>query len=152
MCIRDSNYRLSNILAALGRAQLTRLDDMIARRRVLRDRYKTIFAEVPGVQVFGAENDESDNVWLTSIIVDPRLSNWTPSSLSAALSEENIESRPLWKPMHLQPVFSGARGEITGASEKLFENGLTLPSGSALSENQFDRVQNTIAEFLRARH
>ena len=146
------NYRLSNILAALGRAQLTRLDDMIARRRVLRERYKTIFAEVPGVQVFGAENDESDNVWLTSIIVDPRLSNWTPSSLSAALSEENIESRPLWKPMHLQPVFSGARGEISGASEKLFENGLTLPSGSALSENQFDRVQNTIAEFLRARH
>ncbi|KAB1648462.1 DegT/DnrJ/EryC1/StrS family aminotransferase [Pseudoclavibacter endophyticus] len=142
------NYRLSNLLAALGRAQLARLDEMIARRRALRDRYKELFSGVAGVSVFGAEGDEHDNVWLTSILVDSEVTGWEPAELSAALTADNIESRPLWKPMHLQPVFEGPRGEINGAAEGLFRTGLTLPSGSALSVEQIDRVGAAIKTFL----
>ncbi|MGO1852404.1 MAG: DegT/DnrJ/EryC1/StrS family aminotransferase, partial [Microbacteriaceae bacterium] len=74
-----------------------------------------------------------------------------PADLSAALAEDNIESRPLWKPMHLQPVFEGARGEISGASERLFTRGLTLPSGSALNAEQIERVFAAISSFLERR-
>lgn len=145
------NYRLSNLLAALGRAQLSRLDEMIFRRRVLRERYKDLFAAVPGVSVFGADGDEYDNAWLSSILVDSSVTGWEPADLSAALAEDNVESRPLWKPMHLQPVFEGTRGEISGASERLFTTGLTLPSGSALNAEQIERVFATISGFLADR-
>ncbi|WP_439902421.1 DegT/DnrJ/EryC1/StrS family aminotransferase [Microbacterium azadirachtae] len=142
------NYRMSNLLAALGRAQLSRLDEMIGRRREMRELYKELFRDVDGVEVFGAEGDENDNVWLTSILVDEQRAGWVPAELSAALSAENIESRPLWKPMHKQPVFADYRGIINGASQKLFETGLTLPSGSALTEPQRERVMQSIAAFL----
>ncbi|MGV2982239.1 DegT/DnrJ/EryC1/StrS family aminotransferase [Microbacterium sp. AGC85] len=145
------NYRMSNLLAALGRAQLSRLDEMIAKRREMRELYKQLFADVDGVEVFGAEGDEADNVWLTSIVVDESITGWAPGELAAALAEVNIESRPLWKPMHLQPVFAGARGLITGASERLFERGLTLPSGSALSTSQRERARSAIVAFLDGR-
>lgn len=145
------NYRMSNLLAALGRAQLSRLDHMIAKRREMRTKYKELFAGVAGVEVFGAQGDEADNVWLTSILVDADAAGWTPQDLSAGLAEQNIESRPLWKPMHKQPIFEGYLGEIDGSSEKLFERGLTLPSGSALSSEQRDRVIGAISEFLSAR-
>lgn len=144
------NYRLSNLLAALGRAQLSRLDEMIGRRRALRERYKATFADVAGVSVFGADGDEHDNVWLTSVLVDSEVTGWAPAELSAALAAGNIESRPLWKPMHLQPVFDGARGEINGTSERLFNTGLTLPSGSALGEEQIGRMFAAIDGFLAA--
>lgn len=142
------NYRMSNLLAALGRAQLSRLDEMIARRREMRELYKQLFARVDGVEVFGAAGDEEDNVWLTSILVDSAVTGWEPAELAAALAEDDIESRPLWKPMHLQPVFAGARGIITGASESLFTRGLTLPSGSALTGAQRERVVARIDSFL----
>lgn len=145
------NYRLSNLLAALGRAQLTRLDAIIARRRSFRHRYKALFASVEGVEVFGAAGDEEDNVWLTSILVDERRTGWAPAELTDALTAANIESRPLWKPMHLQPVFAGARALVTGVSERLFTQGLTLPSGSALTDVQFQRVLDTIEAFLEER-
>jgi dTDP-4-amino-4,6-dideoxygalactose transaminase len=144
------NYRMSNLLAALGRAQLRRLDEMIARRREMRALYASLFAEVDGVEVFGAEGDEDDNVWLTSILIDPASTGWQPSELSAALAADDIESRPLWKPMHLQPVFAGARGAISGASESLFARGLTLPSGSALTSAQRTRVLDAIRRFVAA--
>jgi len=134
------NYRLSNLLAALGRAQLHRLDDMIARRRALRDQYKAFFADTQGIEVFGAQGDENDNVWLTSILVDRRASGRTSADIRAWLADADIESRPLWKPMHLQPVFAGARSAISGASERLFRTGLTLPSGSGLDDVSIDRV------------
>jgi len=134
------NYRLSNLLAALGRAQLSRLDDMIARRRAVRDRYRAFFADVDGVELFGATHDAGDNCWLTSILVDESTTGYSTTDISSVLSEDQIESRPLWKPMHLQPVFEGARQRTTGASESLFRRGLTLPSGSALSEAEMDRV------------
>ncbi|MEU4016783.1 aminotransferase class I/II-fold pyridoxal phosphate-dependent enzyme [Microbacterium sp. NPDC028030] len=142
------NYRMSNLLAALGRAQLSRLDAMIARRREMRELYKQLFAEVDGVEVFGAEGDEDDNVWLTSILVDSSVTGWEPSELAAALAEGDIESRPLWKPMHAQPVFDGARSKTSGASESLFARGLTLPSGSALTDSQRERVVVAIRGFL----
>ncbi|MBM7469469.1 dTDP-4-amino-4,6-dideoxygalactose transaminase [Microbacterium keratanolyticum] len=145
------NYRMSNLLAALGRAQLSRLDEMIGRRREMRQLYKDLFAAVDGVEIFGAAGDESDNVWLTSIVVDEEVSGWASADLAAALAAQNIESRPLWKPMHLQPVFAHHRGVISGASEALFARGLTLPSGSALVPAQRERVTDAIDEFLRAR-
>jgi dTDP-4-amino-4,6-dideoxygalactose transaminase len=142
------NYRLSNLLAALGRAQLERLDEMIARRRRIRAAYADLFREVPGVRLFGVEGDEGDNAWLTSILIDPGVAGWTPDALRAALAADDIESRPLWKPMHLQPVFAAAPATVTGTAQQLFERGLTLPSGSALSEADVDRVHRSIRAHL----
>lgn len=145
------NYRLSNLLAALGRAQLLRLDDMILSRRAHRQFYKGLFNDAPGVSVFGGESDEDDNCWLTSILVDERVSGFSPTELSLALTLQNIESRPLWKPMHLQPVFHEARRLVNGTSERLFETGLTLPSGSAMSLSSLELVESTVLEFLGSR-
>lgn len=142
------NYRMSNLLAALGRAQLSRLDAMIERRRAMRARYKELFAGVPGVSVFGTRDDHEDNCWLTAIVVDEKAAGWAADDLTTALAEQNIESRPLWKPMHLQPIFDGARGRADGTSERLFKTGVTLPSGSGLSEDAQDAVLNAISAFL----
>lgn len=139
------NYRLSNILAALGRAQLTRLDAMVARRRGWRARYRELFAQCEGVRILGGADDSEDNCWLTAIIVDPESSPFTARHLGAALTDAQIETRPVWKPMHLQPVSEGLGGVIDGTSERLFDHGLTLPSGSAMTEEQFARVENEIS-------
>ncbi|WP_460578608.1 DegT/DnrJ/EryC1/StrS family aminotransferase [Humibacter ginsengisoli] len=142
------NYRLSNLLAALGRAQLTRLDEMMTRRRRVRDAYRALIEAVPGVAVFGGAQDDEDNCWLTSIIVDPKTAGWTASDLRVALVEANIESRPLWKPMHLQAVFANAPAVLNGTAERLFATGLTLPSGSALREEDVERVLSVLDEFF----
>jgi dTDP-4-amino-4,6-dideoxygalactose transaminase len=144
------NYRLSNLLAALGRAQLRRLDEMVARRRNLRERYLTLFADYDGVRVL-AEADQGSNCWLTPIIVDPQRAGWHAAELGARLATLDIETRPLWKPMHLQPVFASRRGAFTGAAQRLFETGLTLPSGSALDESQTARVLDAIVAFCERR-
>ncbi len=144
------NYRLSNVLAALGRAQLRRLDDMIARRRRLRERYRKVFAAVPGVRILG-DGDEGANGWLTAIVVDPAAAGWRSAELGARLAGHDIESRPVWKPLHRQPVFRGARAELSGAAERLSGNGLALPSGSALDDTQIERVVCAIGLFLEAR-
>ncbi|MCP3782042.1 aminotransferase class I/II-fold pyridoxal phosphate-dependent enzyme [Micromonospora sp. A3M-1-15] len=144
------NYRLSNLLAALGRAQLLRLDGMIGRRRDLRDRYAKLFAAVPGVRVLGEEDDES-NCWLTSIVVNPGQAGWHATDLAAHLARHDIETRPVWKPMHLQPVFGAAEGRFTGAAEQLFRDGLTLPSGSAMDTGQVAQVLTVIGAFLAER-
>ena len=142
------NYRMSNLLAALGRAQLTRIDEMISRRRSMRELYRDLFSHVEGVELFGGIDDAEDNFWLSSIVVDADRTGWTPSDLTATLLEDDIESRPLWKPMHLQPVFEGARSLANGSSQKLFESGLTLPSGSALSRSEIERVAAALNTFL----
>jgi dTDP-4-amino-4,6-dideoxygalactose transaminase len=141
------NYRLSNVLAALGRAQLLRLDEMIERRRRLRERYAKLLAGVDDVRILG-DDDDGANCWLTSIIVDAADAGWHVRELAAYLAARNIETRPVWKPMHLQPVFAGARSVLTGAAARLFETGLTLPSGSALDESQLDRVFEAISQFM----
>jgi dTDP-4-amino-4,6-dideoxygalactose transaminase len=144
------NYRLSNLLAALGRAQLRRLDAMISRRRALRDGYAKLFASVDGVTLLGAD-DPATNCWLTSIVVNPRWTGWQATDLAAHLAARNVETRPIFKPMHLQPVFAGARTALSGAAQGLFENGLILPSGSTLPEPQVRRVFDSIMDFLDAR-
>lgn len=143
------NYRLSNLLAALGRAQLGRLDDMIAKRRNHRAAYKRLFSGLHGVSIFGAEGDHADNCWLTSILINSDEAGFSAHDLGGALAAQNIESRPLWKPMHMQPVFAEARRMINGSSERLFETGLTLPSGSAMDDKAFSRVESAILSFLR---
>ncbi|PRY19267.1 aminotransferase class I/II-fold pyridoxal phosphate-dependent enzyme [Pseudosporangium ferrugineum] len=140
------NYRLSNLLAALGRAQLRRLDDMIGRRRALRDAYAKLFAGVDGVDLLGA--DEGANCWLTSIVVDPARTGWHAEDLARHLAAEHIETRPIFKPMHLQPVFAGARAVLTGVAEHLFEHGLTLPSGSVLTDADKHRILEATTDFL----
>lgn len=142
------NYRMSNLLAALGRAQLTRLDEMIAVRRMWRDRYRQFFDGIQGIEIFGGLDDSEDNCWLTSIVIDPARSSINAAELQKRLNEFNVESRPLWKPMHLQPVFSGSTGMINGSSERLFQNGLTLPSGSAMREEQFAYVLDSLGKAL----
>lgn len=138
------NYRMSNILAALGRGQLTRLDEMIARRREWRSRYKRAVAEIPGVEVFGGNNDSEDNCWLTSIVIEPSQAGRTAAQVHRVLDAAGIETRPLWKPMHLQPVYSAHPRTVDGSSEWLFENGLTLPSGSAMSSTEFEYVEASL--------
>lgn len=148
------NYRMSNILAALGRAQLSRLDEMIGRRRQMRALYKELFEDVPGITVFQTqaddEDEKEDNCWLTAILVDEDAAGFSPAELTAALAEHNIETRPLWKPMHLQPVFEGAPAITNGISDRLFATGLTLPSGSALSEEQRALVVDTLTTFVKS--
>ena len=152
------NYRMSNILAALGRAQLSRLDEMIAKRKTIRASYKELFSSTPGVTIFQAEDaddkvkkdEEFDNCWLTSIVVDPEIANWSAKDLSAALNALNIENRPLWKPMHRQPVFLATPAKANGASETLFSHGLTLPSGSGLTDEQRQKVRSAIEGFLES--
>lgn len=143
------NYRLSNLLAALGRAQLARLDEMILRRREHRSTYRRLLAGVDGVSIFGGNRDEEDNVWLTSVLVEPEKAGFNARDLSLAFDAQNIENRPLWKPMHLQPVFSKAGGFINGTSQRLFETGLTLPSGSSLTADSIERIVHTIEGFLK---
>ncbi|MDO3705949.1 aminotransferase class I/II-fold pyridoxal phosphate-dependent enzyme [Micromonospora sp. C28SCA-DRY-2] len=144
------NYRLSNLLAALGRAQLVRLDGMIARRRQLRDRYAKLFAPVPGVELIGAEDTEA-NCWLTCIRVDPERAGWPAADLATHLAGREIETRPVWQPMHRQPAYAGAESLLTGAADALFAEGLTLPSGSALTDSQVGYVLGAIDEFLAVR-
>lgn len=150
------NYRMSNILAALGRAQLSRLDEMIEIRRQHRLAYRELFRGVPGVTPFGQPSGADDahtrgtrdNFWLTSFLIDPEQAGFTRDDLIARLAEANIEARPLWKPMHLQPVYSGARAYTDGTSERLFQQGISMPSGSALTEDQLIRVRHTVERFL----
>lgn len=142
------NYRMSNLLAALGRAQLKRLDDMIGRRRAMRDLYANMFASVDGVEIFGRENDHKDNCWLTAVLIDQSVTGWAPARLFDALNEAEIESRPLWKPMHMQPIYADRPNFLNGVSETLFKTGMTLPSGSALTKHQICHIEETLNGFL----
>jgi dTDP-4-amino-4,6-dideoxygalactose transaminase len=148
------NYRLSNLLAALGRAQLSRLDEMIERRRRHRLRYLEMFRDVPGVRVFGEgsgldDEQTHDNWWLSAILVAQAEAGFSSEDLRLALESNNIEARPMWKPMHLQPVFRGATAFVNGTSQRLFAQGLALPSGSALTDAQIDQVHGVVGSFLQ---
>ena len=144
------NYRMSNILAAIGVGQLSRLDDFMMRRRSHRERYVSALGAIPGVSFVGSESeghtrgDTEDNCWLTTARFDPEIIKHTTTEIISAMASENIETRHLWKPMHLQPYFSHARSFTNGTSEKLFNEGLTLPSASRLSDSDIDRVINVL--------
>lgn len=143
------NYRLSNLLAALGRAQLTRLDTMIETRRRHREAYRSCLRPWGHVRIFGGEGDHADNCWLTAVVVEPSKNLDRKSArLQEDLNAAGIESRPLWKPMHLQPVFKHHPAFLNGNSQYLFENGLTLPSGSNLPAHAIDRVTDALLNFF----
>jgi len=142
------NYRMSNVLAAIGRAQLQRLDSMIARRRELRERYSKMFDYIPGVCVFQRDGDRDDNCWLTALLIDPDEAGFDAEALAIALAADDIETRPLWKPMHAQPMFAGARSYLTGAADRLFSRGVTLPSGSGIGSAEMARIEDAIKAFL----
>ena len=134
------NYRLSNVLAALGRAQLELLADRVATRRALRSRYREHLAPLPGVTFMPESPAVIGNAWLTCIVVDPSAAGTDRETIRLTLESEDIESRPLWKPMHLQPYYAAHPMFGGSVSARLFEHGLCLPSGSSLGERDQDRV------------
>lgn len=144
------NYRMSNICAALGRAQLARLPEMIGRRKERRAQYEVFFSGIEGVRMLPGDIDE-DNCWLSSILIDESVVGGTSLDLLAYLEELNIESRPLWKPMHLQPLYREARFVGGNVAKHLYETGLALPSGSGMSDSEMERVLDAISAFLKSR-
>jgi dTDP-4-amino-4,6-dideoxygalactose transaminase len=140
------NYRMSNICAGIGRGQMEVLDEHVALRRQMHDFYVAVFASIEGVEVFSTPNDDYfANYWLSAITIDATKTNGiTAETLRLALEAENIESRPLWKPMHLQPIFSTYPYYGKKVAENLFENGLCLPSGSNLSDIDRERISMVI--------
>lgn len=140
------NYRLSNILASIGVGQFARLDELVERRRQNRRVYREIFEDWDGVEILG-KNDEEDNCWLTVVRIRPSESGFDPQQLASFLDEREIESRPVWKPMHLQPVFHREIAYLNGESESLFSEGLVLPSGSTLDSSEWDRIRCALSQF-----
>ncbi|MDV3876052.1 pyridoxal phosphate-dependent aminotransferase [Elizabethkingia anophelis] len=144
------NYRMSNITAGIGRGQMEVLENRVKARRKVHDFYVDLFANIDGVTVFSEPNSEYySNHWLSAIVVDPKTTGKTREDLRLALLDNNIESRPLWKPMHMQPVFSNALYYGGKVAEELFENGLCLPSGSNLTDEDKERISNIIYKVFK---
>ena len=140
------NYRLSNVLAAIGRGQLRVLPQRIAARKRNFEFYRSNVGQLPGVTMVPHGAYGASNYWLTCIIVDPVEFGATREDIRRALEAENIEARPIWKPLHLQPVFAGCRVFGGAVSEKIFADGLCLPSGSNLSQEDLRRVVDVIRQ------
>ncbi|MGB1000341.1 MAG: DegT/DnrJ/EryC1/StrS family aminotransferase [Flavobacteriales bacterium] len=137
------NYRMSNIVAGIGRGQMEVLDKHIAYRRANNEFYKNLFKNIDGITLFAEPTtDYYSNHWLSAILVDETKSGFSREELRLALEKDNIESRPLWKPMHLQPVFKDCKYYGNNTSNHLFKNGLCLPSGSNLTSEDRERIQN----------
>lgn len=146
------NYRMSNICAGIGRGQMFVLDEHVTRRRAIHALYTRLLNDVPGIAVLQNPDDRfNSNFWLTCITVDPLKTGCTREEIRLALDADNIESRPLWKPMHLQPVFSGAPFYGNGTSEHLFDTGLCLPSGPALTDEDIERVADVIKHNIKCK-
>lgn len=143
------NYRLSNVSAGIGRGQIEVLDAHVALRRNMNEFYKDLFAPYPHIKVFSEPGDEYfSNHWLSCVLFSEEASNISPDGLREALLADNIESRPLWKPMHLQPVFKDVPFYGEAVSEGLFNRGLCLPSGSNLKEDDRRRIADAINSYL----
>jgi dTDP-4-amino-4,6-dideoxygalactose transaminase len=140
------NYRLSNLLAAVGRGQLRVLDERVKARRQNRALYTELLAGQPGIEMMPEPPYGGVNAWLTCILIDAKRFGATPTQIREALEKHEIESRPVWKPMHLQPVFAGCQAVGGDVSRDLFERGLCLPSGSALTRDDVERVVSLMAE------
>lgn len=143
------NYRMSNIVAGIGRGQMEVLNDRVEARRKMHDFYVDVFKDINGVEVFSEPNEDYySNHWLSAIVIDEKITGKNREDLRLAFLEDNIESRPLWKPMHLQPVFADAPYYGTNIAEQLFDNGLCLPSGSNLSDDDRERIEKIIRKFF----
>lgn len=137
------NYRMSNICAGIGRGQMEVLAKRVEQRRAIYNRYYDKMKNLKGVSFVDEPVGYSSNRWLTTILIDPA-SGITRETLRLALEQDNIESRPLWKPMHMQPIFADAPFYGDGTSERLFRDGLCLPSGSNLTDADFLRIFKVI--------
>jgi len=143
------NYRMSNIVAAVGRGQLTVIEERVKRRHEIFEWYRKRFCTVPGITFMPDPGYGRGNRWLTCLVVDPSKTNGVDrEKIRLALEAENIESRPLWKPMHLQPVFKDCPAYVNGVSERLFKDGLCLPSGTAMTGEDLERVAGVVERVL----
>lgn len=142
------NYRMSNISAAIGRGQMEVIQDRVSQRRDNYEFYRASLAMHPGVEFLSEPEGAFSNRWLTVIQIDPRLAGLNREILRLALENANIESRPVWKPMHMQPLFKDAPAYLNGVSERLFKNGLCLPSGSNLTLYDLHRILDCIERTL----
>lgn len=144
------NYRLSNVSAGIGCGQMEVLADHIARRREVHNLYSQLFSGIDGI--FVQENPNSDynsNFWLSTILLDPKIIKQTPDEIRIALGQENIETRLLWRPMHMQPIYQNAPYYGSTVCEDLFARGLCLPSSSSLSDDEVKRVVNSIINVIK---
>ncbi|WP_347925813.1 DegT/DnrJ/EryC1/StrS family aminotransferase [Pontimicrobium sp. SW4] len=139
------NYRMSNVVAGIGRAQMTVLDKYVQLRRKNYQFYVDALKNINFVEFLGEPQNHFSNRWLSAILLD----NFkTREALRLEFDKENIETRPLWKPMHQQPIFSDCKKYINGVSDNLFERGLCLPSGSNLTDNDLERIYNVLKSFF----
>lgn len=143
------NYRLSNISAGIGRGQMTVLDEHIDHHRRLAALYQELFANVDGITYHANPSPESDsNYWLSTIEIDPEITGCTPEMVRQHLANLNVETRPLWKPMHLQPVYADAPAYVNGVSEHLFGRGLCLPSGPWVTPEDVKMIVDEITYLI----
>jgi dTDP-4-amino-4,6-dideoxygalactose transaminase len=139
------NYRMSNICAGIGRGQMYVLEEHIARRRAINQLYRKLLHDLPGITFHtNPDSDFNSNYWLTCIVIDPQGAGFTREELRLKMEEENIETRPLWKPMHLQPGFADCPYYGDNTEGRLFDNGLCLPSGPTLTDKDIERVAGVI--------
>ena len=143
------NYRLSNVAAAIGRGQMEVLADRVRKKRQIFQDYCQAIGDLPGISFMPEPASCESTRWLTCMTVDPEQFGATNTEIMAVLEQQNIESRPLWKPMHLQPVFKSAEYHGGLLSEQLFKTGLCLPSGTATSSDEFDRIYAIIRDCCR---
>jgi dTDP-4-amino-4,6-dideoxygalactose transaminase len=144
------NYRMSNILAAIGRGQLRVLDERVAAKRRIFAAYQHLLSTLPGISFMPEAPTGRSNRWLTVMLIDEEAFGASPEQVRLALEAENIESRPVWKPMHLQPVFRNNRVRGGAVSEHLFRTGLCLPSGTAMTSSDIERVADAVKKCCRA--
>jgi dTDP-4-amino-4,6-dideoxygalactose transaminase len=143
------NYRLSNICAAIGLGQLRALDLRVQRRRDIFSRYVARLGGLEGISFMPEATYGQGTRWLTVMMIDPEKNLSTPEIVRLALEARNIEARPVWKPMHMQPVFSSARSIGGQVASRLYEQGLCLPSGTAMSDDDVDRISQIVRDALR---
>ncbi len=139
------NYRMSNIIAGIGRGQMTILEEHVAKRRSNHEFYKNVLKEIDSVGFLDEPSDHFSNRWLSCILLD---SFKTKEELRLLFEKDNIETRPLWKPMHQQPIFKDNPSYLNGISDDLFEKGLCLPSGSNLTDEELERILNVFKCFF----
>lgn len=140
------NYRMSNICAGIGRGQMLVLDERVAKRRSIFAQYLELFTELQGVSYQREEEGMFSNRWLSAFVFENKDGLHLNQQIRKLFDEDNIESRPLWKPMHLQPVFKDAPFYGTGVSESLFENGICLPSGSNMTDIEWERITEKLTQ------
>jgi len=143
------NYRMSNIIAGIGRGQMMVLDQWVEKRRAMNSFYRELLKDYSYISFLTEPNsDYFSNHWLTCIVVEANSKGITREGIRLGLEQDNIEARPLWKPMHQQPIFESYPSYINGVSDELFEKGLCLPSGSNLTEEQKDRIKDSLLKIL----